>query len=286
MPVINKHVIMSGTQFFNDSYAINAHMNDKIAVDISLAAQEHAQIAEFLKQSGVEVTIVEPPKNCQDGVYTANWALIVGNKAVMSNLPNIREEEEPYAQAVLEARGYEIIKLTKDLHFSGQGDALPCGDYLFVGSSYRTSPLVHPILQKHLGLKVISLKTVPQLDTHGVPVNNRVTGWPDSFYYDLDLALAVISPACIAWCPDAFEPHSQAAIRAITDLEKIEVSVEEAMHGFGCNLVSTGEAVVMSSHAPKLKAALEAKGLKVYSPEVNELLKGGGFIRCTTLTLS
>ena len=286
MPVINKHVLMSGTQFFNDSYAINAHMDDKIPVDSAKAATEHAQIANMMQQAGIQVTMVEPPKNSQDGVYTANWALIVGNKAVMANLPNIREEEEPYAQAVLEARGYEVITLTKDLHFSGQGDALPCGDYLFVGSSYRTSPLVHPILQKQLGLKVIGLKTIPQTGPDGAPVYNRVTGWPDSFFYDLDLALAVISPTCIAWCPDAFMPESQSAIRAITDLEKIEVSLEEAMKGFACNLVSTSEAVVMSGHAPLFKAQLEAKGLKVYSPEVTELLKGGGFIRCTTLTLS
>jgi N-dimethylarginine dimethylaminohydrolase len=115
---------------------------------------------------------------------------------------------------------------------------------------------------------------------------NRVTKWPDSFFYDLDLALAVISPTCIAWCPEAFVPKSQAKIRALTDIEKIEVSLDEAMHGFACNLVSTGESVVMSDHAPEFKAKLIARGLKVYTPHVTELLKGGGFIRCTTLTLS
>ena len=41
----------------------------------------------------------------------------------------------------------------------------------------------------------------------------------------------------------------------------------------------------MSAHAPKLKAELEARGLTVLTPEVSELAKGGGYIRCTTLTL-
>lgn len=283
--LINKHVLMSGAEYFDDGYAINAHMDDKIPVDLSAAAREHSDIATCLQKAGVLVDTVAPPQNCQDGVYTANWALIVGNKAVMANLPNIRQAEEPYAQAELQRRGYQTIKLPAEIHFSGQGDALPCGNYLFVGTTYRTSPLAHNLLAKHTGLNVISLQTVPQIDPQGNLVINRVTGWPDSFFYDLDLALAVISPTCIAWCPDAFVPHSQAKIRALTDLDKIEVSLNEAVSGFACNLVSTGSSVVMSDHAPKFKAALQARGLTIYSPQVTELLKGGGFIRCTTLTL-
>ena len=283
--LINKHVLMSGTDYFDDGYAINAHMDDKIPVDLTTAATEHAAIADCLQQAGIIVEKVAPPVDCQDGVYTANWALIVGNKAVMANLPNIRQAEQPYAEAELQRRGYQTIKLPNEIHFSGQGDALPCGNYLFIGTTYRTSPLAHHLLAKHTGLDVISLQTVPQIDAAGNLVINRVTNWPDSFFYDLDLALAVISPTCIAWCPDAFVPESQAKIRALP-LDKIEVSLDEAMHGFACNLVSTGESVVMSDHAPEFKAKLQARGLTVYSPHVTELLKGGGFIRCTTLTLN
>jgi len=41
----------------------------------------------------------------------------------------------------------------------------------------------------------------------------------------------------------------------------------------------------MSAHAPRFTAALETRGLKVLTPEVSELAKGGGYIRCTTLTI-
>jgi N-dimethylarginine dimethylaminohydrolase len=68
-------------------------------------------------------------------------------------------------------------------------------------------------------------------------------------------------------------------------IEKIEVTLEEAMEAFACNLLSTGETVVMGSNAPQLKAAIEAQGLTVITVELEELAKGGGFIRCTTLTL-
>lgn len=277
---------MSGTDYFDDGYAINAHMDDKIPVNKQEATREHAEIADCLQKAGIAVTKAKPPPNCQDGVYTANWALIVNQKAIMANLPNIREAEEPYAKSVLHDLGYDVINLPTDVRFSGQGDALPCGDYLFVGTNYRTSPKAHNLLQLHLGLHVVGLQAIPQIDNVGNLVINRVTGWPDSLFYDLDLALAVIDSNTIAWCPEAFTPDSQRKVRLITNLRKIEVTLEEAITGFACNLVSTGESVVMSAHAPKLKKALQDLGLTVYSPQVTELLKGGGFIRCVTLTLS
>ena len=72
---------------------------------------------------------------------------------------------------------------------------------------------------------------------------------------------------------------------AYDDIDKIEVSRTEATEGFACNLVSTGETVIMSARAPQLRAELEKRGFTVITPEITELAKGGGYIRCTTLTL-
>jgi N-dimethylarginine dimethylaminohydrolase len=286
MQKINTKVLMSGAEYFDDHDAINAHMDDRVPVHLHKAIAEHTAIADCFKQAGIEVLKVDAPAGCQDGVYTANWGLVNGGVAVMSNLPNKRQGEEAYAEDTLKSLGLRTVRLPREVNFSGQGDALPCGKYLFVGTGYRTSLAAHQLLEKELGLKVIGLQTIPQLDANQNPIINQVTGWPDSFFYDLDLALAVISPSLIAWCPEAFMPESQARIRALDDLEKIEVSLDEAMNGFACNLVSTSESVIMSSHAPELKSALENRGLKIFAPEVTELLKGGGFIRCTSLTIN
>jgi len=273
---------MSGVEHFSDAAAINPYMNSSAAIDLARAKQEHDSIRAALEAAGVSVEQVDAPAGCQDGVYTANWALCRDKKAVLASLPNMRAGEEPYAEALLLERGFEVIRPPK--RFSGQGDALPCGNLLFAGSQYRTDPEVHAFVAEHLGFEVISLQTVPVLDISGRPVINAVTGWPDSFFYDIDLALSVLRPDLIAWCPDAFTPASQEKIRA-TDLDKIEVSFEEATNNFACNLVSTGETVVMSATAPKFRSAIESKGLKTITPEITELAKGGGYIRCTTLTL-
>lgn len=285
--LMNKTVLMSGADFFDDGQAINPYMNKKVRVDVARATKEHTAIKTALESAGIKVIQVKPPESCQDGVYTANWALVRGNKAVMSTLPNARKGEEPYAEQVLKDLGKTVYKVPDGLHFSGQGDALPCGNYLFAGSGYRTDPAAHQFVSETLGYEVISVEAVPKRALFGLgkPVINKDSGWPDSFFYDIDLAISVLAPNLIAWCPKALTKESQAKIRALAGIEKIEVSFKEAKYAFACNLVSTGETVIMSARAPKLKAAIEAHGLRTITPEITELAKGGGYIRCTTLTL-
>ncbi len=280
---INNRVLMSGVDYFSDEFAINAYMDSEIKINLDNARAEHETIKIDLELAGVEIVKIDPPQNCQDGVYTANWGLCKDKKVILSNLPNKRKAEEEYAEEQLLKLGFEIIKCP--FRFSGQGDALPCGEYLFMGTSFRTDAEAHDFVKNTFDYKVVSLQTIPYLDSNNQPVINPITGWPDSFFYDIDLALSVISTDTIAWCPDAFTPESQRKVHQIP-IKKIEVSYKEATEGFACNLVSNGETVVMSSNAPKLKNTLEKLGYKILTPEIKELSKGGGYIRCTTLTLN
>lgn len=279
---MNQKVLMSGVDYFSVE-ELNPYSHKNSQPDLKRAEAEFLSIKTALETAGVTVVKVAPPEGCQDAIYTANWGLVRGDTVVLSSLPNMRQKEESFARQHLESLGKKTI--AAPYHFSGQGDALPCGDLLFAGQTYRTDPRMHQFLADELGFNVISLETIPVLDENNKPVINTVTGWPDSFFYDIDLAISVLTPTLIAWCREAFTPESQAKIDALTEIDKIEVSYEEATKGFACNLVSTGEIVIMSNHAPKFKAALEAKGLKTVTPEITELAKGGGYIRCTTLTL-
>ena len=90
----------------------------------------------------------------------------------------------------------------------------------------------------------------------------------------------------IAYCPEAFTEESQRLLAELDEVDKIIVSEHEAKDAFACNLVSTGSTVVMSAHAPEFARELTARGLTLLQPEIHELVKGGGYIRCTTLTLA
>ena len=290
MPLLNKTVLMSDALHFSADQAINPYYGDT-GVDQQQAVHEHTAIIHLLGQAGVSIVSVPSPKDSQDGVYTANWALVRGNVAVLARLPQVRKAEEDYAEAVLKQLGREVLRVPAGLKFSGQGDALPCGNYLFCGSGYRSDVEAQIFAANALGYERIQLQTIPELDDAGRPMNNIVSGWADSFFYDIDLALSIIKAptanqkGLIAYCPEAFMPESQALLAEFDGVDKITVSLQEAQQAFATNLVSTGETVVMSAHAPKLKAALEQHGLVVVSTEISELAKGGGYIRCTTLTL-
>jgi len=272
---------MSGSEYF-DVVELNSYSHDFSPVDRAKVMAEFAEIQAALQQAGVKIVKVDPPANCQDGIFTANWGLCRGDTVVLSSLPGPRHTEEAYAEQALKNLGKRVIK--PPYRFSGQGDTLPCGNLLFAGSNYRTDPRMHAFLSQELGYEVISLETVPELDRTGRPVINKLSGWPDSFFYDIDLAVSVLRDDLIAWCPDAFTPASQEKIRTLP-IDKIEVSLQEVTGGFACNLVSTSKTVVMSAHAPELKTAIEARGLQTITPNITELAKGGGYIRCTTLTL-
>lgn len=283
--MINSKLLVSGAEFFADDYEINPYYN-KETIDVEKAKAEHAAIVDCFKQAGIEIIKVAAPEGCQDGVYTANWALVKDGKAVLSRLPEARKGEEPYAKAQLEQLGYKCYEVPKDYLFSGQGDSLRCGNYLFAGSGYRSDPAAQAFAAKTLGLELIQLHAKPQLNADGTEHINPVTNHADSFWYDLDLALSIIDDHTIAYCPQAFDEASNAQLETLTDLDKIIVDFNECTTGFACNLVSTGKHVIMSNQAPKLQAELEKRGLVCLTPDVTELKKGGGYIRCVSLWLS
>lgn len=281
---------MSDANNFSVNQPINPYYKSS-QVDLDKAKNEHAEIKRLFEQAGIKVISVPSPTSSQDGVYTANWGLVSGNKAIIARLPKTRQPEENYAKKILESLGKQVIQLPEGLKFSGQGDSLPCGDLLFCGSGYRSDAEAQKIVANELGYKIIQLKTVPQTDKHDNEITNNVTGWPDSFFYDLDLALAIIRPhhndqkGLIAYCPEAFTAKSKQILSKLSEVDKIEISLTEAKEAFAANLVSTGKTVIMSAKAPKLAEELLKRGLKILTPQITELAKGGGYIRCVALTL-
>ena len=291
---INRTVLMTDALNFSAEQAINPYYFDS-HTDASVAQAEHNSIQAALRLAGVEIITTPSIKESQDNVYAANLALVRGEDAILARLPNVRKAEEAAARETLIRLGKRAIEVPEGLRFSGQGDALACGNYLFCGKGYRSDEEAQAFAAETLGYTRIQLQTIPLLDNEGNPVINSVSGWEDSFFYDIDLALSILQhpeegkPGLIAYCPEAFTPESQQILKDLTapggDIEAIHVTLQEAEEAFACNLVSTGETVIMGDGAPRLKAAFEAKGLTVLTPHIQELAKGGGYIRCTTLTI-
>src|SRR5487761_1572295 len=145
---INRTVLMSGPKYFAVE-ELNPYSNKNNQPNPEKAAAEFASIRAAIKQAGVTVIKVDEPEGCQDGIFTANWGLCRGDICVLSSLPGPRKAEEPYAEKVLQGLGKKVIR--PPFRFSGQGDALPCGNLLFAGRGYRNDPRIHEFLNKTLG---------------------------------------------------------------------------------------------------------------------------------------
>jgi N-dimethylarginine dimethylaminohydrolase len=280
----NRHILVSDARYLEPK-GINAFENTQDQPDTAAAIAEHESCVAGFKKLGIAVEQVPGPTDCQDGVFTANWGLTWNGRALLSNLPNARKAEEPFAEAALKQLGFETKR--SSVLFSGQGDAMIIGgERVLIGGGYRTDPAVATEVREWLGLEPIMVPAKPKRHFgFGPPVRNRVTGLWDSYYYDIDLAIGVIRPDLIAVCLDALSRKGRAAISALTGVEIIPVDLHEARDCLATNLVSNGQAVVMVDNAPKLAAELRQRNLELTQLPNHELKKSGGGFRCSALSL-
>jgi N-dimethylarginine dimethylaminohydrolase len=260
---VNSHLLVSDATHFRVDYEINPYMSTADQPDPAGAVAEHAAILAAHRAAGRRLEHLPSVPGCPDMVYTANGALVRGGTAVLGRPPAPRRPETDHHRSWLVSRGYEVIDPPHP--FSGQGDALPCGDLLLAGHGQRTDRRMHAFLRRHLGYEVVPLRTVSPR------------------WYDLDLAVAVIDARTIAYCPAALDRASRRRLRSL-GCDLVEVAAAEAAR-FALNLVSDGATVTMSQGAPRFAATLRAGGLVVDELPTTELRKGGGGVRCTSLTL-
>lgn len=261
---MNRHMLVSDAENFSVEFEINPYMHKVIQPDWGLAVTEHDAIVAAHVEAGRTIERIPTVSGCPDMVYTANAALVRGNRAIVSRLPAEREPELPHYRRWLLDHDFDIIDAP--YNFSGQGDSLAFGSRLFAGSGWRTDEAMQPVIADYLGYEI-------------VPVRTTSDRW-----YDIDLAIAVITPETIAWCPTAFDLRSRQAIQAVPGIELIEVGLDEA-ECFALNLVSDSETVTMTTGAPRLAAELRGRGYQVVELRTEELKKGGGGVRCTALAL-
>jgi N-dimethylarginine dimethylaminohydrolase len=263
--VYNRELLMCRPTYFKIAYQINPWMRTDQQPDQALLEAEYAALIAGHVAAGRTVHFMNPAPGLPDMTFTANQALIRGQKALLGYLPPERNGEIPHAQHWLETHGYEVIHCPHP--FSGQGDALPTGTGAVIkGRKWRSHPRTDAIVEEALGYEVIPIQTI------------------SNEWYDCDMVFGIIRPGLIAVCLEALAPDSVELLHRRADLELIPVSLEEARH-FALNLVSDGTTVTLAQGAPTLKATLEKRGLQVLTRSVSQLMLSGGGIRCTTLAL-
>lgn len=261
---MNTDLLVCDPLYYRVDYEINPYMHQSVQPDSIASAAEHVAIVRAHAEAGRSVRRLAPAPECPDMVFTANTAVVRGGRAVLGQPPPQRKAEIPYVAQRLVELGLDVVEAPYP--FSGQGDALACGDLLLCGHGRRTDGRMLPFLGEYLDCDdVVPLRTV------------------DDRWYDLDLALAVIDSQTLAYHGAAFDAPSLRRLHSL-DVDLVEVGPADAA-AFALNLVSDGTTVTMTSGAPWFARTLRERGLQVVELDTAELRKGGGGVRCTALSL-
>lgn len=259
-------MLMCAPAYYGIDYEINPWMNRFRPADRLRAERQWRDLVAILQDCGAQVEQLRPVPGLPDLVFTANAALICGQKGVMSNF-RFRERQREVAHTVewFAESGFDIELLPADLTFEGAGDALFCGDTLFAGYQIRSHAAGHQWIGDILGCRVIPVTLI------------------DENYYHLDTCFCPLAPGIAVWYPDAFDEYGQAVLTEHIN-ELIAVDATEARR-FACNAVVIGSNVVTNSGCPNLQDRLRAHGFCHIETPLDEFMKSGGSAKCLTLRL-
>jgi N-dimethylarginine dimethylaminohydrolase len=264
-----KQFLMCEPEHFAVEYAINPWMDPERPVDTDLARRQWEGLRQTLVGLGHTVHTLAPVAGLPDMVFAANGAFTVDGVAYGARFRYPQRTAEALAhQGFYEADPAWRFVAPRETN-EGEGDFayLPgaYGGLVLAGHGFRTETAAHAEAQEVLGRPVLSLRLV------------------DPRFYHLDVALAAIDDANIAYYPGAF---SESGRRVLAQLFPDAVVADEAdALAFGLNLVSDGHHVVLPAEANGLARQLEAAGYVPVGVELGELRKGGGSVKCCVAEL-
>ncbi len=260
------HILMCPPEYYGIEYEINPWMSRERQSDRELAQRQWRDLRALLERLGARISTLEPISGLPDLVFTANAAMIFGDRAVLAHFRHPqRQGEEPIDEAWLAANGFKVEHVPSDIYFEGAGDALFCGDTLFAGYRIRSDARGHQQIGALLGCRVIPLELV------------------DPYYYHLDTCFCPLAPGQAIYFPAAFDEYGQ-KVFAHEVPELIAVPEEEARR-FACNAVVVGRSVVTNTGCPRLHDELRRRGFEPYETPLDEFVKAGGSAKCLTLRL-
>lgn len=263
-----KRILMCPATYYGLNYEINPWMHKDNQPNRDKAMEQQGKIIQTLQDLGHQIELIEPADGCPDMCFTANAGVVRDGKVLLSNLPAERQPEHEHFEKWFKEQGYSVQRTA--YRFGGGGDALWVGDRLIAAygpKERRASDIeVHTELAELFGVEVTSIQTT------------------DERFYDMDMALAVLNPNLIAICSEVLSDESVDKLKNLNGIEVMNVAIEDAL-GFGCNLISDGENVIISNRAPGLIAQLKTKGFNVLPHSIGQFMLTGGGVRCLGLDL-
>jgi len=262
-----RRLLMVPPTYYGVEYEINPWMDRGRPAHPEEACRQWEALRRLLEREiGAQVLLAQPVQGLPDMVFTANAGLIWGRRVVVSSFrhPERQGEEEPFA-AWFEADGFEVVRLPRERHFEGEGDALFLGDTLYAGYRWRSDVYAHRLVGELLDRRVLSLELT------------------DPYYYHLDTCFCPLDGATVAYFPGAFDAYARAVIEA-NAARVVCIEPAEAAR-FACNAVVVDRHVALNTGCPRFEAELRRLRFEPHATPLDEFLKAGGSAKCLVLHL-
>ena len=263
MTKIIKKVLLCPPDYFQVRYQINPWMRPG-SVDQAKAKEQWLTLLNLFRSLGVKAETVKPQPDLPDMVFSADQALIKGEKAILANFrfKQRRGEGKIYRQW-LENNGFRIFSLPAFSYFEG-GDALEADNKVILGYGFRTSFQTAKIISNLLKIPVITLKLV------------------NPYFYHLDTCLFIVNQKTAFYYPPAFDKNSKTKLASLfTNLIPLPENEASAL---AANSLITDHQAIVPQGSPFLAKNLQKFGYRVHRVNISQFLKAGGGIHCLTIT--
>jgi arginine dihydrolase len=272
--------LMCPPHHFAVNYRINPWMDPQAWADCGTPLQLEAQrqwtgLRSALLAAGAVVETLQPAPGLPDLVFTANAAVLLDRKVLLSRFryPE-RRDEEPIFAAALRALGDrdlidEIVLLPPGIFQEGAGDCIwdPRRRLFWMGCGFRSDLAAARVFEKEFGVPCRSLPLA------------------HARFYHLDTAFCALPCGSVIYYPSAFAPAALERIHTlVAPAERIALEEAEAM-SFAANAVCVHRTIVLSSCSPTLRSKLRERGYLVTESPLHAFLRSGGSACCLTLRL-
>jgi len=272
--------LMCRPDHFAVTYAINPWMDPQSwarrwHAHAAASRQEWEELYRKLRALGAEIELVPPAPEVPDLVFTANAAVVLDGKALLSRFRyGERRREEAHfeaAFAALHRRGLvdRVRPLPDGVVIEGAGDCVfdATRNLFWMGYGPRSDLAARGTVRETFGVEVVALELA------------------DPRFYHADTALCPLPRGELLYVPGAFTAEGRAAIRdRVAPAARIEVGIEDAGQ-LAANAVSLGDHVVMSACSERLRGELLERGYQVATTSLDAFLRSGGAAFCLTLRL-
>jgi N-dimethylarginine dimethylaminohydrolase len=244
--------------------------------DAATLERQHAAFVELLDGLGVEVEVAPALDGQVDAVYMHDPLILSAKGGIPLHMRKPARAQEPgHAAEELERLGIPVLGTIAGDAYADGGDRFWLDDAtMAVGLGYRTNRAGAQRLQELVEPEGVRVETYDMPHDQG----------PDHVLH-LQSFLSAASEELYV----VFEPL--APVRLLQDIRERGIDWiaidEESYHAMGCNVLAVRPGVVViGESAPKVREALEARGVEVHTYANSDVsVKGDGGPTCLTAPL-